>query len=87
MPIIRTFAPFVAGMSRMDYKKFVFFNVVGGVVWVGLFVSAGYFVGNIPVVKKNFEFVILGIIIVSLLPPIYEFLKSKFIQKSSQPIE
>lgn len=87
MPIIRTFAPFVAGMSRMDYRRFFFFNMVGGIVWVGLFVAGGYFVGNIPAVKHNFEYVILGIILVSFLPPIYEVVKEKLAKRRAQPIE
>ncbi|MEX2282360.1 MAG: DedA family protein [Gemmatimonadota bacterium] len=77
MPIIRTFAPFVAGIGVMDYKKFVFYNVVGGVVWVGLFVFAGYFFGNIPTVENNFELVILVIIFLSILPPVIEYLRSR----------
>jgi membrane-associated protein len=87
MPIIRTFAPFVAGMSRMDYRRFFFFNMVGGIVWVALFVAGGYFVGNIPAVKHNFEYVILGIIFVSFLPPIYEVAKEKLAKRRAHPIE
>jgi membrane-associated protein len=77
MPIIRTFAPFVAGIGVMDYRKFVFYNVVGGVVWVGLFVFAGYFFGNIPTVERNFELVILVIIFLSILPPVIEYIRSR----------
>lgn len=77
IPIVRTLAPFVAGIGKMHYKNFISFNAVGGLVWV-LGVSAlGYFFGNIPVVKENFEIVIIGIIVVSVLPVVIEFLKSK----------
>jgi len=77
VPIIRTFAPFVAGVGTMKYRKFISYNVIGGIVWVALFISMGYFFGNIPFVKKNFEFVIFGIIAISFIPPIYEFLKAR----------
>ncbi|MDA0577520.1 MAG: DedA family protein [Verrucomicrobia bacterium] len=77
VPIVRTFAPFVAGVGAMTYRKFLLYNVVGGIVWVAMFVYAGYFFGNIPFVKKNFEFVILGIIFVSILPPIVEVLRAR----------
>lgn len=77
VPIIRTFAPFVAGVGTMKYRKFIAYNVIGGIVWVALFISMGYFFGNIPFVKKNFEFVIFGIIAISFIPPIYEFLKAR----------
>ena len=77
VPIIRTFAPFVAGVGTMKYRKFIAYNVVGGIVWVALFISLGYFFGNIPFVKKNFELVIFAIIVISFIPPIYEFLKAR----------
>jgi membrane-associated protein len=77
LPIIRTFAPFVAGIGRMHYPRFFLYNVVGGIVWVVLFVLAGYFFGNIPVVKRNFTLVILAIIFLSLLPPAIEYLKHR----------
>lgn len=77
IPIIRTFAPFVAGVGAMTYKNFVFYNVIGATLWVGLFTALGYFFGNIPAVKENFTLVILAIIFLSILPPIFEFLKER----------
>jgi membrane-associated protein len=77
MPIIRTFAPFVAGIGAMDYKRFVFFNIAGGVAWIGLFVFAGYFFGTVKVVEENFELVIIAIILLSLTPPVIEYLKTR----------
>jgi membrane-associated protein len=78
LPIIRTFAPFVAGIGSMSYSRFMMFNVVGGIGWILFFVLAGYFFGNIPAVKNNFTLVILVIIVVSTLPPIIEFLRVRF---------
>ena len=77
VPIIRTFAPFVAGVGTMKYRKFISYNVIGGIVWVALFISLGYFFGNIEFVKKHFELVIFAIIGISFIPPIYEFLKAR----------
>jgi membrane-associated protein len=76
-PIIRTFAPFVAGIGRMHYGRFQAYNILGGVVWVNLFIWAGYFFGNIPFIKNNFGFVTIGIIVVSLLPMVVMFLRRK----------
>ncbi len=76
-PIVRTFAPFVAGIGSMNYKKFLFFNVFGAIAWVFSFVLAGYFFGNIPVIKRNFTVVIFGVILVSLLPMVVPWLKSR----------
>ncbi|KAF0131402.1 MAG: hypothetical protein FD155_1066 [Bacteroidetes bacterium] len=78
MPIIRTFAPFVAGVGEMSFKRFVSFNIVGGVLWVVAFSFAGYFFGNIPVVKQNFTIVVFSIIFISLLPMVYAFVQAKF---------
>ena len=72
VPIIRTFAPFVAGAGSMSYGRFMSYNVIGGILWVVLCTMAGYLFGNMEVVKKNFSLVILGIIIVSILPAVYE---------------
>jgi membrane-associated protein len=77
MPIIRTFAPFVAGIGKMRYANFAMYNVVGGLVWVASFTLAGYFFGNVPVVKRNFHFVIVAIIILSIMPPIIEYLRAR----------
>jgi membrane-associated protein len=77
VPIIRTFAPFVAGVGTMPYSTFLSYNVIGGVGWVTTFLLGGYFFGNLPVVKDNFSLVIIGIIFVSLLPGIISFIQSK----------
>ena len=73
IPIIRTFAPFVAGVGKMNYYNFLFYNVIGAIVWVGLFTFGGFYFGNLQVVQDNFLLVIIGIIFVSLLPGFYEF--------------
>jgi membrane-associated protein len=77
IPIIRTFAPFVAGVGTMKYRKFIAYNVIGGMLWVAIFISLGYFFGNIPFIKKNFELVIFAIIAISFIPPILEFFKAR----------
>ena len=77
VPIIRTFAPFLAGVGSMRYSQFLSYNVVGGILWVTCFVLGGYFFGNIPFVKENFSLVILAIIILSLIPPVMEFFKHR----------
>jgi len=77
VPIIRTFAPFVAGVGAMSYGKFIVYNVAGAVLWVGLFVLGGYFFGNIPVVRENFTLVILAIIALSVLPIVIEAVKAR----------
>jgi membrane-associated protein len=77
VPIIRSFAPFVAGIGRMNYVQFLSFNIMGGVAWVVLCGGVGYFFGNIPMVKQNFELVIIGIIVISFLPVVFEYIKAK----------
>jgi len=84
IPIIRTFAPFVAGVGTMSYSKFLSYNVVGAVLWVTLLTLAGYFFGQIPLVQKNFSLVVLAIIGLSVLPVIFEFFKSR--RESSRPV-
>jgi membrane-associated protein len=76
IPIIRTFAPFVAGIGTMKYRKFITYNVVGGILWVAIFISMGYFFGNIPFVKENFEWVIFAIIFISFIPPVWELIQA-----------
>lgn len=75
LPIIRTFAPFVAGIGKMTYSRFLAYNVIGGISWVALFISAGYYFGNIPIVKQNFTMVIMAIIVITMAPAVLEFLK------------
>lgn len=77
IPIMRTFAPFVAGIGKMNYLKFISYNAFGGLLWIGIFIPAGYFFGNIPQVRENFFIVILAIILISVLPIIVEALKSR----------
>jgi membrane-associated protein len=77
IPIIRTFAPFVAGVGAMTYPKFIAYNVIGGLAWVALFTFGGYFFGNLPIVQDNFTFVILAIIFISVLPAIIEVIHSR----------
>ncbi|MEK7546390.1 MAG: DedA family protein [Patescibacteria group bacterium] len=82
MPIVRTFAPFVAGLGAMPYAVFARYNVIGAALWVGIFVFGGYFFGNISVVKENFELVILAIVFVSLLPPVVGYLRESRVIKT-----
>ena len=77
VPIIRTFAPFVAGIGSMTYWRFISYNVIGGVAWIVLCTLAGYFFGNLPVVKENFSLVILAIIIISILPGVIEYMRHR----------
>ncbi|WP_353132698.1 DedA family protein [Pseudopedobacter sp.] len=75
VPIVRTFAPFVAGVGEMAYKKFISFNVIGGFVWVGIFLFLGYYFGNLEFIQKNFSLVILGIIVISVMPAVIEVVR------------
>lgn|SRR3989338_4219123 len=77
IPIIRTFAPFVAGVGKMHYRTFLFYNVTGGFIWVTALMLAGYFFGGISLIKNNFEFAVIGIVLISLLPVLIEYIKHK----------
>jgi len=77
IPIIRTFAPFVAGIGAMNYGRFITYNVVGGVAWVTIFTFGGYYFGNLPFVKENFSLVVIAIIFISVVPMIFEFIKQR----------
>ena len=77
VPIIRTFAPFVAGVGSMTFARFSVYNIAGGILWVGTFIYIGYFFGNIPFVKNNFSIVTIAIILISMLPAVIEFLRRK----------
>ena len=85
VPIVRTFAPFVAGIGRMSYRQFGMYNIVGGIAWVLICTTAGYLFGNIPWVKNNFSAVVLGIVFVSVLPIVFEFLLAW--RRGQNPIE
>ena len=85
VPIVRTFAPFVAGIGRMSYRYFLTYNVVGGFTWVLLFTFAGYLFGNIPFIRKNFEYVIVLIILISIVPMIVEWFKARNEKNSPKP--
>lgn len=77
IPIIRTFAPFVAGIGSMTYLRFISYNIIGGIAWIAVFVYGGYFFGNLPMVKRNFTLVIMAIILISVLPGIIEFFRQR----------
>ncbi|MBR9704891.1 DedA family protein [Candidatus Pacearchaeota archaeon] len=87
IPIIRTFAPFVAGIGKMQYKKFLAYNIIGAIIWVLLFALAGFYFGNIPLIKDNFEIAIIVIIFISILPPLIEFIRHKFKEKKQNKQE
>lgn len=77
VPIVRTFAPFVAGIGHMSYGKFMAYNVIGALLWVFIFIPLGYFFGNLPFVQQNFKLVMIAIIVISVLPAVFEFIKEK----------
>lgn len=81
IPIIRTFAPFVAGIGKMAYSRFVAYNILGGILWVVAFVISGYYFGNIPAVKQNFTVVIFAIIIISIMPGVIELLRHRYLRR------
>lgn len=84
VPIVRTFAPFMAGVGRMDYKRFLSFNIFGGIGWVVSVLAAGYWLGQFPFIRANFEKVILGIVFLSIVPIILEYLKSRAAAKPAR---
>lgn len=86
IPIVRTFAPFVAGIGTMSYLKFASFNVVGGIVWISSFLLLGYFFGGFPIIKDNFTLVIFAIIFISILPPIIEIIRRKRNRKAMESL-
>ena len=77
VPIVRTFVPFVAGAASMNASQFVFYNVIGGIIWVTVCAGAGYMFGNVPIIKDNFSLVAIGIVLVSVLPIVIEFLRNR----------
>ena len=77
VPIVRTFAPFVAGVGKMNYGKFISYNFFGGLAWVTIFTMGGYFFGNIPIVKENFHYMVVGIILISVVPIVIEVIKAR----------
>jgi membrane-associated protein len=77
VPIVRTFAPFVAGIGKMKYNHFAFYNVIGGIAWVTLFLWGGYFFGNVPFVKENFHYVVVAIVLISVVPIVVEWGKGR----------
>jgi membrane-associated protein len=86
MPIVRTFAPFVAGIGTMNYSKFAMFNVTGAFLWVSSFLFGGYLFGAVPIVKDNFHTVIVAIVIISVLPPIFEFIRARREARQAQAV-
>lgn len=84
VPIVRTFAPFVAGIGKMEYKKFLTYNLTGGITWVAIFLFAGHFFGNIPFIKENFHFVAIVIVLISVVPIVIEVIKAKLEKKQNE---
>lgn len=86
VPIVRTFAPFVAGVGVMNYGRFIMYNLIGGLLWTALFIFGGYFFGNIPIVRHNFEFVIVFIILISVIPMAIEFVRGRHAQQMTEAV-
>ncbi|MBI3133771.1 MAG: VTT domain-containing protein [Bacteroidetes bacterium] len=84
VPIVRTFAPFVAGIAEMTYRRFLLFDIIGGAIWIGSLVFAGYFLGEIPWIRKNIELVALGIIFISILPILIEYIRHRLKKQKGQ---
>tara|TARA_B100000989_G_C19531634_1_gene470324 strand:+ start:6197 stop:6859 length:663 start_codon:yes stop_codon:yes gene_type:complete len=82
IPIVRTFIPFIAGMASMEYRRFIVYNVTGAFLWVYLFLYVGYYFGNLPAVANNFTLVIMAIIVISVMPPVIEYLRHRWLKKS-----
>jgi membrane-associated protein len=87
IPIVRTFAPFVAGIGKMTYWRFITYNIVGGIVWVAIFIFGGYYFGNQPVVRKNFSLVIVAILVISVMPILFEFVRHRMKKSKEQPAQ
>ena len=87
VPIVRTFAPFIAGIGKMKYANFLFYNIIGGIIWTSLFIFSGFFFGNIPIVKDNLTIVLLLIITASILPGVYEFIKDRLSKNKKLPLK
>ncbi len=87
VPIVRTFAPFLAGVGTMAYSQFILYNVLGGVIWVVAFLGAGYWFGNVPVVREHFTLVVLAIIVISVLPLLVEFIRARAQTKPRQEVD
>jgi membrane-associated protein len=86
MPIVRTFVPVVAGIGKMPYRRFAFFNVIGGISWVVSMTVAGYFLGQIEFVKKHIELIVIGIIVLSVLPAVIAWLRARVGPKAADPV-
>ena len=84
IPIVRTFAPFVAGIGKMTYWRFIAYNIVGGILWVAIFIFGGYYFGNQPVVRKNFSLVIVAILLISVMPILFEFVRHRMKKSKDQ---
>ena len=88
VPIVRTFAPFVAGVGAMTYSHFISYNVIGGIAWVTIFLWLGYFFGHLPFVQDNFSMIVIAIILISVMPAVYEFVRARFFpEREVQPSE